>query len=72
MVEGIGEGKKWNEKYSIYRVHICSDNDALREDFNAAACRSITEIYRSAEMKLKNMMMTNDGGNGASKEGGRK
>uniref|UniRef100_A0A914M4P3 Uncharacterized protein n=1 Tax=Meloidogyne incognita TaxID=6306 RepID=A0A914M4P3_MELIC len=33
------------------------NNNAINADLNAAAaCRSITEIYRSAEMKLKNMM----------------
>uniref|UniRef100_A0A1I8BB91 Uncharacterized protein n=1 Tax=Meloidogyne hapla TaxID=6305 RepID=A0A1I8BB91_MELHA len=38
----------------IRKIILFSEN---RADLNAAAaCRSITEIYRSAEMKLKNMM----------------
>uniref|UniRef100_A0A914L2T9 ZP domain-containing protein n=1 Tax=Meloidogyne incognita TaxID=6306 RepID=A0A914L2T9_MELIC len=43
----------WNENGLQKR----DNNNAINADLNAAAaCRSITEIYRSAEMKLKNMM----------------
>uniref|UniRef100_A0A914L2M9 ZP domain-containing protein n=1 Tax=Meloidogyne incognita TaxID=6306 RepID=A0A914L2M9_MELIC len=43
----------WNEN----GLHKRDNNNAINADLNAAAaCRSITEIYRSAEMKLKNMM----------------
>ena len=43
-------------KNNLYYRYL-SNNNAINADLNAAAaCRSITEIYRSAEMKLKNMM----------------
>uniref|UniRef100_A0A183C6G1 ZP domain-containing protein n=1 Tax=Globodera pallida TaxID=36090 RepID=A0A183C6G1_GLOPA len=47
------------------------DNETNRGEFNAAACRSITEIYRTAEMKLKSMMQESEGGgNGKPARGG--
>uniref|UniRef100_A0A914HST1 Uncharacterized protein n=1 Tax=Globodera rostochiensis TaxID=31243 RepID=A0A914HST1_GLORO len=47
------------------------DNETIRGEFNAAACRSITEIYRTAEMKLKSMMQESEGGgNGKPARGG--
>ncbi|KAL7070450.1 hypothetical protein ACQ4LE_010442 [Meloidogyne hapla] len=52
-----------NDKYSNNNLNFDEKHaemqkiDENRADLNAAAaCRSITEIYRSAEMKLKNMM----------------
>ncbi|KAI3415637.1 hypothetical protein GPALN_005234 [Globodera pallida] len=50
---------------------IRRDNETIRGEFNAAACRSITEIYRTAEMKLKSMMQESEGGgNGKPARGG--